>query len=75
MAKLLARRRASKRSWRAAPSKSNARDCHNRGWAVDLAPMYPLFWDIGLLDPRAGRVPENEIITLNDQGANSRRVA
>jgi hypothetical protein len=42
---------------------------------VDLAPMYPLFWDIGLLDPRAGRVPENEIITLNDQGANSRRVA
>jgi hypothetical protein len=38
-------------------------------------PMYLLFRDIGLLDTRAGRVPENEINALNNHGANSRRDA
>jgi len=42
---------------------------------MDLAPAHPLFGDIWLFDPRVGRVAENEIIALNNEGANSRRVA
>ena len=56
-------------------SSADARDCHNRGLAVDLVPIYPLFCDMGLLDTRVGRVPENEVIALNNQGGNSRRDA
>jgi hypothetical protein len=58
-----------------AGGKSDDWNGHNRGSAVDLAPMHPLFCDIGLLNQRADRVAENEIIALNDQGPNSRRVA
>jgi hypothetical protein len=75
MAKLPARLPAGGRRQRATPGKSNARDRHNRGWAMDLAPAHPLFGDIWLFDPRVGRVAENEIIALNNEGANSRRVA
>jgi len=37
--------------------------------------MHALFCAIGLLNPRAGGAADNEIIALNNQGANSRRVA
>ena len=54
---------------------SNIWNGHNRGLAVNLAPMHPLFCDIGLLNQRAGRIAESKFIALDDRGANSRRVA
>jgi hypothetical protein len=41
----------------------------------NLAPRRPQFRDIVLLNPRAGRIADDEIIALNNQGANSRRLA
>jgi hypothetical protein len=55
--------------------KSKARIGQDSGSAAGLAPMRRLFRDSALLNVRAGRVTANEIIVLNNQGANSRRVA
>jgi hypothetical protein len=74
MAKLLARGRAGESAWRGG-GKSNVRGCHNCGWAMDLASAHPLFRDIGMVDRRRSRAPENEIVALNDKGANPRRAA
>lgn len=42
---------------------------------ADLLSTLPLSYDIGALNRRAGRVAQNELIALNNQGANSRKVA
>lgn len=55
--------------------KSKARIEQDRGTTADLAPMRRLFRASELLNARAGRVAANEIIALNNQGANSRKVA
>jgi len=75
MARWPARLPAGERRRRARPGKFNARGGHNRGWATVLAPTHSLFRNTCWFDPRAGRVAEGEIIALNNEGANSRRVA
>jgi hypothetical protein len=54
---------------------SNVWNGHDSGSALGLAPICPLLCHIGLLTARARRVAKSEFIDLNNQGANSRRVA